>query len=205
MLNRFRQFIESIVFAGLQPKKKTGEAAPAGKMARFRAAMEKFVSGDAPKDKLYLSNRSWGQRLRLVAVIALPCLLLAGVMIVALSGVFKPKTAPPRELSVAEILNKVLPNLGKDLKLDTNTDAEIDSIFVTRGGERRLVGVLKNKTDRTLKVELNIAFTDENVSNVGSDIFTLEKVPPRQSYSFSFPMKVNGAIYAIVRTIRTLE
>src|ERR1700754_804870 len=92
-MNRLRQKIEAIVFAGLKPRdpRNPGPAAADGPFQRLRERIDKFVTGGpAPNDPLYLTNRTWGQKIRAWSVVGLPLLLLAGGMALMLTRYLGP-------------------------------------------------------------------------------------------------------------------
>ncbi|MGD0500349.1 MAG: hypothetical protein ABSC23_18155 [Bryobacteraceae bacterium] len=204
MSSRLRRYLEAIVFAGMKPASGARESTGPRWLAAVRDRLEKFISGGRPLDPLYLSNRTWGQKLRLAAVVATPCLILAGIGALFLGGVFQPKPAPPSEPTPAEIIARFLPDLDKTAQIEVNQDAEVTQITVDRQAER-VVGALKNKTNRVISVELVIQLTNNYGSHMGSEVYRVENAPPARLVSFSFPLKAPGALYALVTGIRTLK
>src|ERR1051326_43752 len=76
--------------------------------------IERFVSGSAPSDPLYVSNRTFGQKIRVVVLIGAPVLALAVLLGLALGSYFD--TPPAQQASgskepTGEITAKVLPHL----------------------------------------------------------------------------------------------
>jgi hypothetical protein len=103
MLKRVRQFIESVVFAGLKPD---AHLQPAVKGRRWLGPLsglvDRVLSRPAPSDPLYLSNRTFEQKVKLWAAIAVPCLILAGVILLLLSRIFPANgPGPAPEMSAA--------------------------------------------------------------------------------------------------------
>ena len=204
MIDRIRRFVESVVFAGLNPASGPRQSKGAGRLAPFRERVDRFISGGRPRDPLYLTNRTWSQKLRLAAVVATPCLVVAVIGGLFLNGVFRPKTAPPKELTAADLIAKVLPGVG-DTKLDSNADAEVAEVTVDRRGAGRVVGVLKNKTDHVISVDLVLYFVNGNGSRVGSDVKRVENAPARSSFPFDFPLRWADAAHVLVKEIRTVK
>jgi hypothetical protein len=206
MANRLRRFIESVVFAGLRPSGgPPPETKPVRRLGPLRDKIELFLSGgQAPSDPLYLTNRTWKQKLRLALVIATPTALLFCALALVFSNVYSPKAAPPREISAAEIMANLLPDLEKTVNIDTNKDAEILQLRVLRDGPPRVVGILKNMTDRVISVEFDIDLTDLNGSRVSTSTERVEKAPPNSSIPFEFPVNPEAG-YALVRKVRTVQ
>jgi len=72
---------------GMKPSgdPKQAVATPETRAGRQRARIDKWISGGpAPTDPLYLTNRTWNQKIKTWSVIAVPLLILIGG--VALSG-----------------------------------------------------------------------------------------------------------------------
>src|SRR5438552_6960295 len=91
----------------------------------FARKIERFVAGKASADPLYLTNRTAGQKLRVVLLLGTPVLVAAVLMALALNNFFD---SPPsaKELAAAarpkeptgEITAKVLPNIDKEITSD---------------------------------------------------------------------------------------
>jgi hypothetical protein len=206
MANRIRSFIESLVYAGLKPS--GGVPAETAQRPRrlgpLRDKIERFLSrGPAPADPLYLTNRTWKQRLRLALTIAIPTGLVFGVLALVFNRVYAPKSAPPKEVTAAEILKNLLPDVEKTVKINAYTDSEIVELRVLRNGPPRIVGALRNKTDRVISVEFDLAFSDQQGSRVGSATERVDNAPPNATVPFEFPVSSSEAVYAIVRKMRT--
>src|ERR1039457_2077469 len=117
MANRLRRFIESVVFAGLRPSGgPPPETKPVRRLGPLRDKIELFLSGgQAPSDPLYLTNRTWKQKLRLALVIATPTALLFCALALVFSNVYSPKAAPPREISAGENKGNPVPRPAETL------------------------------------------------------------------------------------------
>jgi hypothetical protein len=204
MIDRIRRFVESVVYAGLNPASGPRQSKGAGRFAPFRERLDKFISGGRPRDPLYLTNRTWSQKLRLAAVVATPCLIVAGIVGLLLNGVFRPKTAPPKELTAADMIAKVLPGVG-ETKIEKNADAEVAEVTVDRQGAGHVVGVLKNKTDHVISVDLVLAFVNGNGSRVDTNAFRVKNAPAGSLFPFSFPLRTPDAVHVFVMEIRTVK
>lgn len=181
-MNRLRKFFESIVYAGMTP------------------------GGAAPSDPFYLTNRSMGQRIRLAAVIAVPCLLVATAIGLAALGYFDdstPKAPPAPTLTPEQVATKMLPNLDRDLKIDTNKEIEVPDVHVEKGAVTKLAGTIRNNTDRVMEnVEVVFDLTDASGSRLGAVSAKVAKVPPKGTADFLFPVEQHEAAFALVREIR---
>src|SRR5438477_13166178 len=130
-MKRIRAFLESIAFAGLKPG---GQAAPKpefGWLGPLRGPVERLLSGTAPNDPLYLSNRTSGQKLKSWSLIGIPCLVLAVGIAVTLSNFLDPpEVKPAKEPTAAEITAKLLPNVEKDLKFTPPSEVQVIEVRV---------------------------------------------------------------------------
>jgi hypothetical protein len=205
MGRRIRQFIDSIVFAGLGPGGSKGRSRGLRWLGPLRGPVERFISGGpAPSDPFYLTNRTFGQKVRLGILIAAPCLIVAGFFGLALLQYFKKSTPPPApELTPAEVARRTLPNVDKDIQLAVNRDVEVVEVHVDHAGSK-LTGTLKNNTDRTVGAEVVFDLVDEAGSQVGAVVGRVEQIAPQGKADFQFPIKQQDAVFALVREVRTL-
>ena len=172
-MKRLRTLFESIVFAGLRPGDRPEQTRENPWLGRLRASIDRFLSGGAPKDPLYLTNRSLAQKLKAGALIAAPCLLAMGVAALALSGkYFDPPDRPaPKEMTAEEISRKILPNIGRNVRIDTNRDVEVVEAHLEHAAELKLTGSVRNNSARNfaaVDVVFNLTDTAGSQSrNVG--------------------------------------
>ncbi len=203
-MKRLRAFLESIVFAGLKPSGQKTQAPQLKWLGPIRGPIERFLAGGpAPSDPLYLTNRSMSKKMRSWALIAVPCLVLAIAMGIALSKILDPpEVAPAKELSAKELAAKILPNMDKDLKLASNPDVQVVEVTIRHEGGSHLKGVVKNTTTHEIAyVDLTVDLTDATGSQVGAVSGTIERVPPSSNKDFTFPIKQRDAAFALVREI----
>ena len=115
MAGTFRRVIESIVFAGMKPGAPATPAQSRGWLGPWRARFDRLLAGGAaPSDPLYLTRRTLGQRMKFAAVTGIPCLIVAGLMTLALTNYFVKKTATPKfDMSPGERAAKMLSTRGK--------------------------------------------------------------------------------------------
>jgi hypothetical protein len=214
MVNRFRRFLESVAYAGLKPRTPAQESAQPdaakpeaaqteGWRKQLRDRFEKWVNGEAPADPLYLSRRTWQQRARLAAAVAVPCLLLAGAVALALSNLYTPQTGPPPEPTAAEIIAR-LPDINKTLEqIKVTREAEVLESKVVKGNPPQLTGSIKNLTANPLSVSVVFDFTDQIGSRVGAAEYKIENIPANGTLPFQFPVASTHATFALVRQIKS--
>ena len=201
-MKRIREFLESIVFAGMKPGGQTAPKRQLTWLGPLRGPVERFLSGGpAPSDPLYLTNRSPTQRLKSWSLVVIPLVLILGVGY-KLSRSLNPPAAPPnKELTAAEITAKLLPNMAKDIQLAPPGDVQVLEIRVDGS---RLVGVVKNTTTRQIDVaEMVIELTNSSGSQVGAVNWTVERIPPSGTKEFHFPIQQRDAAFALVREVKS--
>ena len=206
MASRFRRFLSSILYAGLTPNAPRKEPKRGTLLDRLKERLEKFLAGRAPDDPLYLSRRTPAQKVKMALVIAGPCVLLCGALALAMTNLI-PRTPPPpaHETTPAEIVAKLLHDLEKTVKIETNRDAELVEVSVQRGDAPKIAGLLRNRTDRPVSVEFELELTDEAGSRIGAVVGRVDNAPAKNTIPFQLPIKQRNAAFAVVRDLRTLR
>jgi hypothetical protein len=201
-MTRIREFLESIVFAGMKPGGQTAPKRQLTWLGPLRGPVERLLSGGpAPSDPLYLTNRTPAQRLKFWSLILIPCVVVLGIGYKLSRSLNPPAPPPAKELTAAEITAKLLPNMAKDIQLAPATDVQVLEIRVEGA---RLVGVVKNTTTSEIAVaELVIDLTDGVGSQVGAVNGIVEKIPPSGTKDFQFPIKQRNAAFALVREVKS--
>jgi hypothetical protein len=205
-MKRFREWIESIVFAGLKPSGAPVEHKQRKWLGPLAAPIDKFLSGGpAPTDPLYLTNRTMGQKLKSWSLVGVPLLVLMAGIGIALSTILTPPAGTrEKEPTPAEVASKILPNMDKDLQIASNKELELAEIHVQKTGDgAKLIGVIRNRSNRVLGAEIIFDLTDSGGSQVGSVSSFVEKVPAGQTKPFETPVKQGGTAFALVREIIT--
>jgi hypothetical protein len=199
-MNRIRKFFESIVFAGLTPDAQTAPKRQLTWLGPLRGPVERLLSGSAPTDPLYLTNRTLGQKLLSWSLVGIPCLVLFAGIGITLSSLFDPPAPKPaKELTAAEITAKLLPNMDKDFKLAPASDVQV---LEARVDGTRLVGRVKNTSTRAIAgAELVVDLTDADGSQVGAVSVVVEKIPPSGTRDFEIPIRQRNAATAMVREV----
>jgi hypothetical protein len=180
MLKRVRQFLESIVFAGMKPGAK----------------------GAKPLDPLYLSKRTVAQRIKSTLPILLPVVLVAAIVAVALSRRSVSQSKPQSELTVAEIAAKILPDFPKDIHVESNRDVQVVEARLTPAPNAKVTGSVRNNTERRIRrARLVFDLTDANGSQVGAVSTIVENLAPKSTTNFEFAIQHAGAALVLVREV----
>jgi hypothetical protein len=202
MASRLREFLESIVFAGLKP------GAPSGPrrmkwLGPLERPLEKFLNGPAPSDPLYLSNRPLKQRLKLAAVIIVPCLVVAVGLLMALSNRIPVTGAGPApEPTPNEVTQKILPHLDRNIKIDVNRDLEVMEIHIEHGAETSLVCTVRNNSGKDIPSGgVVVDLTDSSGSQLGGVTIPVN-VAARSTKKVQMPIKQSNAVFALVRELQ---
>lgn len=199
MANRLKQLIASLLYAGLKPRVYAPAPAP-GRPGPLREKIERFLSGGRlPSDPLYLSNRTWRQKLKLALGIVIPGALLLGALALVFTNVYKTATPAPKPLE------RPLPNLEKAFQSGAYQDAEFVQLQVRRNGPPVLVGSLRNKTQHVISVEFEVYLANNEGAHVGTVIRRVENAPPGGLVPIEFPLDSPDASRALVRSIRTVQ
>jgi hypothetical protein len=203
-MKRLRAFFESIVFADLKPGARPGQTQGMKWLGPLKGPIDRFLSGGGPKDPLYLTNRSTSQKVKAWVVVAVPCLLLMGVVALALSrSYFDPPDAPlQKEMTPEELSRKILPNLGKDIRIETNRDVEVVEVHVEHTTPLKLTGSLRNNSARNIAaVDVVFNLTDISGSQVGAVNGHVENLAPKAVKAFQFPIQQPNAAVVLVREV----
>jgi len=173
--------------------------------------MERFLSGSASADPLYLTNRTWGQKLRIGLLIGTPVLAIAALMYLAMNNYFDPapNARKPAESArvkqpTGEITAKVLPTLEKEYTSEYSRDVDVLEAAVSRTGDRTLSGRLRNNTDHLVRVaDIVFDVTDEEGSQLGGVSVRVENIAPRAIAPFKIRLEQQGARSALVREVHS--
>jgi len=191
---------------GMKPSgdPKQAVATPETRAGRQRARIDKWISGGpAPTDPLYLTNRTWNQKIKTWSVVAVPLLILIGGVALTLSNILTPETKPIAEMSPAEVAAKVLPNL-KNLKIESNHSLDVMEVSIVQRGGTKMVGTVRNLTNREIATaDLSCDLTDASGTQLGAVTVTIENIPPSGTKAFEIPLKQTETAFALVREIST--
>ena len=170
----------------------------------LRDTFRRLIDGPTQSDPLYLTNRTIGQRARVWAMVAVPVLVIGGLVVYVLNEKFVRKTAPPVEISNAEIAKRSLPGLNQPIKVAVNPDLEVVAAEAQRGSAPSIFGVLKNKSGQKYPyVKLEFELADTRNTTVGAAATVLENVAPHSETKFRFAIPQKDVGLVLVREIRT--
>lgn len=197
------KFVKSLVYAGLEPASHGGAAPRRGRVRRLWDRL--LTGGPSPSDPLYLTNRTWKQKLRVALVASTPVLIVLGVaawaMLAPPQAVDKPASQPsPAEIAARTAI------LPKDFTLPQNTDLQVTDVTVEKtAGACFVVGTLRNNTARRFAgADLSLDLTDETGSQVGAVSTRAEAIEPNASAVFRFAIPQRRATFVLVREVHGL-
>jgi hypothetical protein len=205
MLKRLRRLIDSVVFAGLKPDAPREQAKRLRWLGPLRGLLERVLLRPAPSDPLYLSNRTFDQKVKLALAIAVPCLIVVGVTALGLSHFFHASEhGPAAEPSGAELAAKLLPNVDKIASIEVNKDVQVLEAHVEHEGGAKVIGTAKNNTDRLIHTaEIILNLTDQTGSVLGAVSASVDNLAPNATVNFQVPIAQTDAAFALVREVRT--
>jgi hypothetical protein len=169
----------------------------------LRKLWDRILSGKTPSDPLYLSNRTWKQKLRTWLLAGSPLAIVLGIV---MYGLMTPPTTPekpPSDLRAEEIAarTQIIP---RDFAVPENTDLQILEVSVDKtANPHAIAGTLKNNTGRFFSsAELTFDLTDEDGSAIGGASVNVQKIAPHSSSPFRFPIPQRNAAFVLVRDAR---
>lgn len=205
ILKRLRTLFEKVAFAGLKPTV-PGASAPKKPPTRLHALFDRLLSGSTESDPLYLTNRTLAQKLKVWLVIGIPAaLLIAGLAVVMLGLVHTPAPPPSPEATPAQIAQKLLPDLNKNLDIPTDRTLEISEVHIEHNGSTKMVGTVRNTTSTPVAgADMVFDLTDLIGSRMGAVSAHVGNVPANGSVQFAVPIAQEKAAFAIVREVHRL-
>lgn len=172
---------------------------------RLWQRFDRFLSGSANSDPLYLSNRSWRQKLKLGALIAAPFLILGALAMVGATDIFRSTAPRPYEPPpVAEAHPAPARSSTSDPHLSAG-DLEVVTIRLSKSENPPVViGTLRNNSDQNVSsAEVRFDLNDRRGSRVGSDTLQIQNLAPHSTANFSAPVKVADAAFVLVREVHS--
>jgi len=203
MVGNSGRWWERIVFAGMKSGKPGPASQPKPRNA-FRQALDRYLSGVRNEDPLYISNRTWKDRLatgfRLWGPLAV--LIIAATWF-GISRVV-PKPPPKYDLTAAEVLSKLkLPDLS-DVKPEPRRALEVAEVGVRRGHSLELAGMVRNVSSEPIEsAEVDIDIAESSGTRLSTQTVKFQALAPSAEARFQVPLSDSRAQIAIVRSIRT--
>lgn len=180
----------------------------ARRLEPLRQRVETLISGHAPSDPLYLTNRTWQQKLKTAALIVVPILLVFVLVTAAANYRLRSDNVDPNAIPVAEAPPPAATPSPANQKtsLDAVTSsAELDvvNLHILKDTHPPVVtGTVRNKTGRKIEsAEVSYYFADHAGSLVGTEKAVVANVQPHGSVAFRMPLKTAGADYVFVRDV----
>jgi hypothetical protein len=171
---------------------------------RLRQGIERFLSGRPPQDPLYLTNRTWQQKAKTVALIGGPVLLLAALITIGATDLFRLHKVDPYEHTTAEAAVPVAPQKRLPDPVVASSDLEVVNIRISRDAHSPVVtGLVRNNTNKKIdSAEVSYYLANTEGSLVGTGTTDVANVAPHGSVAFKAALKIASAEYVIVREVR---
>ncbi len=166
---------------------------PQGKRSssRFKAWVNRLISGKAPSDPLYLSNRSMWDRLW-------PWIAAAAFFTVMLVGW---RMAVPHRQPVAPVLLPDSKIAGASFPRFASSKLEVLGVEVLADGSK-LVGAVRNKTGQTIaRGRLSFELQDGDGQYTGATEMDLRQIPPGKITKFELPIRQEDTRVVLVTGI----
>jgi hypothetical protein len=172
-------------------------------MGNLRQFFDSVLNGREPDDPLYLSNRTLWKKFLTVALIAIPCGLLVGLLALSLSGYFRGKENPYAPgPSPPQVASSAIPGVDKNLSLPANRDLEVVDIRIEHQEITRVAGTIRNNTNRPIPAaEVVFDLLDRPGTRLGAVSAKVKSLAPHGTASFEFPIVQRTAVTALVREI----
>jgi hypothetical protein len=177
--------------------------------------LESFFAGrNAASDPLYLTNRTFGQKVRTVVLISVPVAAIGVMVYLALTKQFDRPVSLERAAAAeaaakstqptGEITARVLPNLDKTYTSEKSKDVEVVEASVNRAGDPTLVGKIRNNTDNLVRVaDLVFDITDQEGSQLGGVSVRVENIPAKGTSTFRYVLPQRDGRTALVREVQS--
>jgi hypothetical protein len=176
-------------------------AAPRAWLAGVRQRLDAFLSGAPPSDPLYLSNRTWTQKLRPVALIGIPVLIMALVIVAAATDSLHLRRANPYDRPAAA---EPVPTAPETAVESSPQALEVSNLHIARDVHPPVVtGEFRNNTDHPVhSAEITYFVADNNGSVLATESAQVLEVGPHRVVTFRAPLKSSQADYVLVREVR---
>jgi len=174
-----------------------------GIFGRLRRMLDRFLSGSAPTDPLYLSNRTFDQVFKRWLLVALPLVLVAAGAVVVFRTLRPSEPPPAKVLTNAEIAAKMLPNLDQKIEVEGDKDLVVEDVHVDHAAEAKLAGTVRNTTHHEIRsAEIVFTVTAANGVQLSAVRVQVTGIPAGATVPFQTPVVPNAA-FAIVREVHS--
>lgn len=169
---------------------------------RLRERFDRFLAGDPVPDPLYLSNRSWAQKLGFAILLAAPIGILTIIIAVG-PGIFRLRRANPYPPPAPDVPKAPA---AKPITGANSPAASLEIVnlrIVQEAGHPVIVGVVRNNTPENIS-SANISYylSDEQGGLIGSENTTVQDIGARSSVAFRARVAMPNAAYVLVREVR---
>jgi hypothetical protein len=165
--------------------------------------VERFLAGGiAPSDPLYLTNRTFGQKLRTAVVVAIPCAIVFGLLALGVGSYIRVREKPPQDMTTAELKEKILPTLARNIEISTNHDLEVTEARVEQGEPTVVLGAVKNNTGHAIdNAQVVFDLTAASGARLGAVAATIAHVDAKSTAPFRIAVPQDNAAFALVREV----
>ena len=201
MANRIKELFESIVYMGMKPGARATVAPPAAKPGLL-GLFNRFRSGPAHSDPLYLTNQTFAQKLQRAVIVSIPVVVVGGLAFLGIGyyAAKHPKTVKVVTRQETEAL--ILPNFNDHIKLEANKYLEVTEVRFEHSGGTQMFGSLRNISDQVIDQAVVVFdLTDDDGSQLGGVTVTETNLTPGSVRNFRRPIEQPTAEHAVVREV----
>jgi hypothetical protein len=175
-------------------------ATPRAWLAGVRQRFDSFLAGAPPSDPLYLSNRTWKQKLLLAALIGSPVVLVLLLVIAGSTDMLRFHKVNPYQHAAAPAATKA----PEPHVVPAGEALEVTNLRIARDVQPPVVtGEVRNNTDHAVhSAEITYLLADNNGSVLATESTHVQDVGPHGVVTFQAPLKSSHADYVVVRDVR---
>ncbi len=161
--------------------------------------IDRLISGKAPADPLYITNRSWQQKAKNAALAGAPVLLLIIVVAMGSTDLFRFRKVNPYEHTLREAAARPSSERLPELVLRP-ADLEVVNIRIAKdSGSPSVTGIFRNNTNQKVdSAEVTYYLADTDGSLLATETANVANVQPHGSVAFHAPLKTANAEFVIV-------
>jgi hypothetical protein len=169
----------------------------------IRERVDVFLSAHASDDPLYLTNRTWQQKVKGAAMIGIPAVALLALVTAAASGVFRTHKIDTYNHTAVLEPAAALPQKHIADPGYTSSDLDVMDLRIARDSHPPSVtGLVRNNTGQTVaSAQVTYYLADDAGSLVASDTTDVRDILPHASVAFRRALKSANAQYVLVRDV----